>query len=263
MDAVDLAPIGPGQLLPGVLAVQTGVHAVLLRVGHPHGHGAAPVEEFPVPVIELGAHGGRPGACGRRQHVPVVAGELVRHHVAHAHALHVHPALVDVVLLQKMPDERLHIVEVVVVVPVLRVHGQGQHQLRVGLDPGGHALDGPHLQLVALGEHHDEPLSLRHHGPGGVDGLGPAVHHAAVVADHERHGLRAVVALRDVLIPAVLQTVRKSAGHLLKLLRVDLGVVAVLVHRHVGAHHPRGHVVPVEVVGGTGDQFKSHGISSL
>ena len=165
------------------------------------------------------------------------------------------PARVDVVFFPHPGDEGQDEVHVVILLVVVGHVGQLRAPQEVGFRTAEHALHLPDAGLMGVREGADEPLPVRHHGPGGVDGVAPAGHEAAVAAHHQRHRLRAVVVCGDVLIPAIGQAVGQDPGLFQQALRIGLGVVAILVHHHVAALDGLRQVVPVFVVGRARPQY--------
>ena len=186
---VDPHPVQP--VLPVHVLLLTYVvrDVVVLRPALPDGGVAALVDDLSVSVIQQVRECSAAGSGRACQHIGVIAGEHGGHQVAHGHALHEDPALVDVVFPLHLFDQRKDHVGVVVlrdIVPcdltVEIAAGRVRRFHRVPFPPP----DAPYPVVVGVREEHDEAVPLGHHRPGGVDALAPSGHQSAVQGDDQR-----------------------------------------------------------------------------
>ena len=160
----------------GLVVFRPRREAVLLRAGLPDCQGACLVPDSTV-LLEQELQPAGAARTGRPcQHLSAIPGKLAGHEVSHGHSLHEDTALVDVVPLLHPIQQRENQLCVMGFANVLR--SQRQERGSIPLTPDAFHL--PHPPRVCIREDAEQPLPVRDHGPGGINGMAPAGHQPSV-----------------------------------------------------------------------------------
>ena len=186
------------------IILRSGRQPIFLRSGLPHRYGASRIFYGSVIFKQQPQTAGPTGAGRARQYLAVESGELAGHKVAHGHTLHENAALVHIeALLHQINQGKYHL-GIMGSADVLSLwHNR---QVRAGMLVLN-ALHLPHASHVGIRKHTDKAFPVCNQCPGGINGMPPAGHQAAVHSKNQRGLFFGIVSLWNIHIPSIRLTV--------------------------------------------------------